>query len=374
MNRVVPAPVERESTRPPSRQSPDEHLTGTASDTLPKIVSLFSGAGGLDLGFHRASFPLTFAVDLSPAAIQTHRRNFKGTVSVAADLEELGADGVLAHLDGLLEPGDSIGVIGGPPCQGFSRANTGSSANDPRNRLPLLYLQIVQALQDRYTVEFVLFENVLGIRDAKHSVTFHGILSKFQEIGLTPDVSEYSALDYGVAQTRNRVIISGFRDEMVARNFKPERVEATNLTVHSVIGSLPDPAFFARDLDKSAIPHHENHWTMRPVSKRFSRPGGADRAGRSFRRLEWHKPSPTVAYGHREIHVHPDGRRRLSIYEAMLLQGFPHDFVLEGTLSSQVEQVSNAVPPPLAQSLATAIERATQRANRKSATGEALSA
>lgn len=333
---------------------------------LPKIVSLFSGAGGLDLGFKSSGFTLAFAVDLSPAAIRTHSRNFKGTVSIAADLQKLGPEGVLAHLDGILEPGEAIGVIGGPPCQGFSRANTGSDTDDPRNRLPLLYLKIVQALQGKYRVEFVLFENVLGIRDAKHSDTFRGILSKFRQIGLTPEVNEYSALDYGVAQTRNRVIISGFRDEAVARNFLPEKIAATDLTVRSRIGSLPDPAFFARDLEKSAIPRHENHWTMRPVSKRFSQPGGADRAGRSFRRLDWDKPSPTVAYGHREIHVHPDGRRRISIFEAMLLQGFPEDFVLEGSLSSQVEQVSNAVPPPLAEALATAIKVAMLRAERQS--------
>lgn len=344
------------------------------SMTLPKIVSLFSGAGGLDLGFKKSGFPLTFAVDLSPAAIQTHKRNFPEATSVAANLEELGPDGVLACLEKLMEPGDLIGVIGGPPCQGFSRANTGSAANDPRNRLPLLYLQVVEALQDRYTVEFVIFENVLGIRDAKHSVTFRGILSKFKEVGLTPDVNEYSALDYGVAQTRKRVIISGFRDEKVARDFKPVKVDSNHLTVRSVIGDLPEPAFFAHGLEKSAIPHHENHWTMRPVSKRFSQPGGADRAGRSFRRLEWDKPSPTVAYGHREIHVHPDGRRRLSVFEAMLLQGFPRDFVLEGTLSAQVEQVSNAVPPPLAHSLATAIRRALQDAERPSVAGDAMSA
>lgn len=328
---------------------------------LPKIVSLFSGAGGLDVGFLRSGFRPSFAVDISVSAIQTHRRNFKGAMSVAADLKKLGTQGVLRYLDGILEPGESIGVIGGPPCQGFSRANARSAANDPRNRLPLLYLRVVAALQAKYSVEFVLFENVLGIRDAKHSSTFHGILVKFRQIGLTPVVDEYSALDYGVAQTRNRVIIAGFREESVALKFKPKKVDGTDLTVRSVIGSLPDPVYFARDLDKSAIPHHENHWTMRPVSKRFASPGGADSAGRSFRRLEWDKPSPTVAYGHREIHVHPEGHRRLSIYEAMLLQGFPSDFVLEGTLSSQVEQVSNAVPPPLAHALAMAIKSAMRQ-------------
>lgn len=342
--------------------------------SLPKIVSLFSGAGGLDLGFRNADFPLAFAVDLSPAAIRTHRRNFVDTVSVAADLEQLGPDGVLAQLKDLLAPGEPIGVIGGPPCQGFSRANTGSVPNDPRNQLPLLYLRIVEALQSKYRVEFVLFENVVGIRDAKHAVTFSGIMSKFKEIGLTPVVDEYSALDFGVAQTRNRVIISGFRDEVVARGFKPNRGAAKGLTVRSVIGGLPEPTFFARGLEKSAIPYHENHWTMRPVSKRFSAPEGAQRAGRSFRRLEWDKPSPTVAYGHREIHVHPDGRRRLSIFEAMRLQGFPPEFVLEGTFSSQVEQVSNAVPPPLAEALATAIKAAMRKAGHRSSAGEALSA
>lgn len=374
MRSRVTAPTGQESSEPLTRPTRVTDTTGETTDTLPKIVSLFSGAGGLDLGFRRADFSLSFAVDLSPGAIQTHRRNFKDTVSIAADLADLGPDGVLAHLDTLLQSGESIGVIGGPPCQGFSRANTESTANDPRNRLPLLYLQIVEGLQAKYKVEFVLFENVLGIRDAKHSVAFRSILSKFRDIGLTPDVNEYSALDHGVAQTRNRVIISGFCDEVVARYFKPKKIAATDLTVRAKIGSLPDPAFFARDLDKSAIPHHENHWTMRPVSKRFSRPGGADRAGRSFRRLEWDKPSPTVAYGHREIHVHPEGRRRLSIYEAMLLQGFPSNFVLEGTLSSQVEQVSNAVPPPLAESLATAIKVAMRHAPRQSVTREALSA
>lgn len=329
---------------------------------LPKIVSLFSGAGGLDLGYHHAGFSLIFAVDSSPSAIKSHKRNFPGTTSVAADLVQLQPEGVLRHLDELLSPGESIGVIGGPPCQGFSRANTGSVANDPRNKLPLLYLEIVEALQKRYDVQFVLFENVLGIRDAKHTVMFQGILSKFSEIGLVAGVKEYSALDFGVAQRRNRVIISGFASSEVSEKFRPIKVDGEKLTVRAVIGNLPEPAFFSRELMPSTIPHHPNHWTMRPISQRFRDPNGVTQSGRSFRRLEWDKPSPTVAYGHREIHVHPDGRRRLSIYEAMLLQGFPPSFVLEGRLSAQVEQVSNAVPPPLARALADATKVALQSA------------
>lgn len=334
--------------------------------TLPKIVSLFSGAGGLDLGFRDAGFNLAFAVDISEWAIKTHQRNFKTAKSIAADLIELQPAGVLAHLAQVLEDGESIGVIGGPPCQGFSRANPSAIATDPRNRLPILYLEIVEELQKKYDVQFVLFENVLGIRDLKHEIAFKGILSKFRELDLAEKVDEYCALDFGVPQNRRRVIISAFKSPAAARAFAPLTVPRKNLDARTAIGGLPAPAFFNRALSTKDIPHHPNHWTMRPISKRFDDPDNAMNSSRSFRRLAWDKPSPTVAYGHREIHIHPDGRRRLSIYEAMRFQGFPHEFVLEGPLSAQVEQVSNAVPPPLAHALAKAIIRAIDESTRVS--------
>ncbi len=97
---------------------------------------------------------------------------------------------------------------------------------------------------------------------------------------------------------------------------------------------------------------------MQPRSPRFDNPESENGEGRSFRRLTWDTESPTIAFGHREIHIHPSGRRRLSIFEAMLLQGFPEKFVLEGNLTEQVQQISNAVPPPLARSVASAVTRA----------------
>jgi len=320
----------------------------------PKIVSLFSGAGGLDLGFSEAGYELALAIDNSKWAIETHKVNFSATRSVAADLVALQPAGVLSKLGDLLTPGEAIGVIGGPPCQGFSRGNPKALAADPRNKLPLLYLEIVEALQAIYDVKFVLFENVLGIRDVKHAEAFSGILDKFKQIGLTSSVSEFCALDFGVPQNRKRIIISGFTDASASAKFVPKRVSGVDLTVRGAIGHLPEPAFYSRHLVPDEVPHHVNHWTMRPLSKRFSEPENVATGARSFRRLAWDKPSPTVAYGHREIHVHPSGHRRLSIHEAMLLQGFPSSFTLKGPLSSQVEQVSNAVPPPLARALADA--------------------
>lgn len=346
-------PPELNETGDAVRLPKDGTSTGDAT-TLPKIVSLFSGAGGLDLGFRQAGFPLAFAVDSSNWAIKTHQRNFKRTTSVSADLIALRPEGVLKHLATILKDGESIGVIGGPPCQGFSRANPGAVADDPRNALPILYLEIVEQLQKKYDVQFVLFENVLGIRDAKHEIAFKGIIEKFRQIGLTEKVDEYRALDFGVPQDRRRIIISAFKSPQAAEEFSPKKVTAKRNDVQSAIGGLPEPTYFERGLVASEIPYHPNHWTMKPVSKRFTSPGEHIAGTRSFRKLHWDKPSPTVAYGHREIHVHPNGHRRLSIYEAMKLQGFPKSFVLEGTLSAQVDQVSNAVPPPLARALANA--------------------
>ena len=345
---------------------------GGSRMVLPKIVSLFSGAGGLDLGFHDAGFDLAFAVDSSEWAIKTHQRNFKNAKSVAADLIELQPVGVLAHLAQILKDGEPIGVIGGPPCQGFSRSNPAALPTDPRNELPILYLEIVEELQKKYDVQFVLFENVLGIRDLKHEAAFQGILSKLRKLGLTEKVDEYCALDFGVPQNRRRVIISAFKSPASAKAFAPVTAPRQNLDARTAIGDLPAPAFFDRNLSPEDIPHHPNHWTTRPVSKRFDDPDNAMNGSRSFRRLAWDKPSPTVAYGHREIHIHPDGRRRLSIYEAMRFQGFPHEFVLEGPLSAQVEQVSNAVPPPLAYALADATIRAMDQSTRVSKVRDGL--
>ena len=120
-------------------------------------------------------------------------------------------------------------------------------------------------------------------------------------------------------------------------------------TVRDAIAGLPKPEYFRRGLEPGKMPYHPNHWTMMPKSKKLKE--GLS-SGRSFRRLQWDKASPTVAYGNREIHVHPDGGRRLSVFEAMLLQGFPKNYRLTGTLSAQITQVSNAVPPPLAKAIA----------------------
>ncbi len=323
----------------------------------PQIISLFSGAGGLDWGFRKRGFRIALAIDISDAAIRTHRRNFRRTHAVAADLKKLGPRGVLRHALHLIPRGSAIGVIGGPPCQGFSQANTERKKSDPRNGMPSLYLKIVRRLQRHYRVEFVVFENVLGIRERNNTAVYQSLLRGLKARGLTVTEKELCALDFGVAQNRRRIVLSALRTGRGYSAVRP-RKRHTRPTVRTTIGKLPPPAFFSRDLSVEDIPVHPNHWTMQPRSPRFRNPHEVNVDGRSFKRLSWSDASPTIAFGNREIHIHPSGKRRLSIFEAMLLQGFPRNFVLEGNLSEQVEQVSNAVPPPLARSVAAAIDRA----------------
>jgi DNA (cytosine-5)-methyltransferase 1 len=324
---------------------------------LPGVISLFSGAGGLDWGFRRRGFKIALAFDISKAAIRTHRRNFPGSHAVAADLKKIGPAGVLRHARRHVPQGSAIGVIGGPPCQGFSRANTRRRKQDPRNGLPSLYLRIVRRLQRHYDVEFVVFENVLGIRDRKNADTYKALLDGLKSLNFSVTEKELCALDFGVPQNRRRIVLSAMRSGRGYAAVRPRRRSKAG-TVRSAIGKLRPPAFFTRKLRPEDIPVHPNHWTMQPKSPRFRNPDAVSVDGRSFKRLSWSDFSPTIAFGNREIHIHPSGKRRISIYEALLLQGFPDEFVLEGNLSEQVEQVSNAVPPPLAQSVAAAVERA----------------
>jgi DNA (cytosine-5)-methyltransferase 1 len=221
-----------------------------------------------------------------------------------------------------------------------------------------LYLEIVRALAATYEVEFVVFENVLGIKDEKHSQTFAALLSGLRSLHLSVTDKECCALDFGVPQVRRRVIIVGLRSDRGYGKIAV-RGKSGKRSVRAAIGHLAAPVYFRRDLLAADIPIHPNHWTMAPRSARFSTPASEWKRTRSFKRTFWSKPSPTIAFGHREIHVHPTCKRRLSIFEAMLLQGFSPKFILEGNLSEQVEQVSNAVPPPLAKSIASAIGRAT---------------
>lgn len=329
---------------------------GFPNNIRPTIISLFCGAGGLDLGFMQAGFNVILAADYFQAAIDTHNLNSSSKSAIVLDLATATADDLRELIEKMSPGAAPIGVIGGPPCQGFSLANTKRSHDDPRNNLAKNYTKIINQLANIYPIEFFLFENVSGLLSAENEEVLKG-LRKTLAAKFTVSSSCLNSQNFGVPQSRERFLMVGLRKTGEKRKFNfPEPTTPNPRTVRDAIEHLPQPAFFNRRLTPDDIPHHPNHWTMRPLSKRFG-PDLKSR-GRSLIRLSWDKPSRTVAYGHREIHVHPTGLRRLSIYEAMLLQGFPSTYQLSGNLSEQVTQVSNAVPPPLARVLADAIKTA----------------
>lgn len=331
------------------------------------LVSLFCGAGGLDLGFEQAGFAVAAAFDLRAHSISSYNHNRCRKSGYVADVNDLTA----AKIDKLVGKTVSpIGLIGGPPCQSFSRA-THSSDDDHRHDLPLEFSRILSGFNKRSPVSFFAFENVPGLLKVRHAERYAGILDAFHKAGFEVTSQLLNASWFGVPQDRPRLILVGFNRKLYP-GLKWQSPEATcddPVPVRAVIGGLPPPTYWTRELKQSSIRTHINHWCMTPKSKNFTTPGAlipGTARGRSFRTLDWNRPSPTVAYGNREVHIHPDGNRRLSVYEALLLQGFPKEYELLGSLSDQITQVSEAVPPPLsraiAQSIASALAQYTAEA------------
>ena len=316
------------------------------------LLSLFCGAGGLDAGFEAEEFEIALAFDLREDSVASYNHNrerpARGHVGDVSKLTPAKLD----RLHGATFAPE--GVIGGPPCQSFSRANTVYLDADPRHSLPLAYAKLLKTLNERSPVKFFVMENVTGLMSDRHAHRLRRMEKAFDNAGFSLSHAVLLATDYETPQIRERLFVVGLNRELYgeAKWSPPAKVVAADgrrPNVQGAIGHLPEATFYDRKLTPSDIPHHPNHWCMRPKSAKFTTPG-ALRPGngnnRSFKTLAWESPSPTVAYGHREVHIHPECHRRLSVYEAMLLQGFPKNYELVGSFSSQIVQISEAVPPP----------------------------
>lgn len=333
------------------------HTSSDEATSGPELLSLFCGPGGLDLGFRRTGFRTRIAFDIDQESVNTFNRNHANGRPVAfrRDLRDLTVDEIF-ETTGPFQP---VGVIGGPPCQSFSVSNVFQSDDDPRHDLPAVYASLLAKINRRHPISFFLFENVPGLLGKRHIHRYEKFKELFREAGFEISERLLDAQNYGVPQQRERIFIIGINRAIhpqVEWRWPPERSE--RLTVADVLRNLPEPIHNEKGLDASNIPHHPNHWTMVPRSKKFSIPGMLDEGqawGRSFRTLKWDEPSWTVAYGNREVHVHPNGRRRLSVYEAMLLQSFPPTYQLTGNISSQIRLVSEAVAPQIAFYLALSV-------------------
>lgn len=323
------------------------------------LLSLFCGAGGLDLGFEECGFDVGLAFDRNVDSVRSYNENRSGAaVAHVADVAAL----TLTKLDELFgSTFNPTGVVGGPPCQSFSQANVRQFDADPRHQMPIAYANLLTSLNDRSPIDFFVLENVVGLTAKRHSAVLAETRRLLANAGFEVEQVILDAQHYNTPQTRRRLFLVGFNTQKFSGLSwqPPTRSDETPPTVRQTIEHLPPPTFFERGLDATGFASHPNHWCMQPKSPKFTQVGGlpeGQRKGRSFKTLAWDEPSIAVAYGHREVHVHPTGTRRLSVFEAMLLQGFPPYFRLQGSMSSQFRQISEAVPVPLAHAVAHSIK------------------
>lgn len=293
-----------------------------------KIISLFSGAGGLDLGLIRAGNEVVWANDIDVNAVATYRKNIDERI-VCADIKDVKMRDI---------PDKADVVVGGFPCQGFSQANLLRDVDDDRNVLYRFFRKVVAAKKPK----FFIAENVKGILSLGGGSAIKKILADFKKAGYVLDVHLVNMADYGIPQHRQRVIIIGQRKDigetMLFRFPSPTHSKHGKdglspwRTIRDELDRFPDP-----DAPNALVNHVYSAYKLAYRNFTGHRPTDPD------------KPCPTIlARGNGGGGVcaipHYNGRRRLTIRESAAIQTFPDDFEFVGAMNSCYRQIGNAVP------------------------------
>jgi len=362
-------------------------------------VDLFAGAGGLSLGFKQAGFRIVFAVEKEIYCAETYKKNH-GEMNIKVILEDISKTDFLETLkENRLNRGDIDILLSGPPCQGFSISNMRTrSMDNPHNHL---FKEFIRAVEEIYP-KWILFENVSGIVNFEKCEIVETIKNKLEELGYSCVSSVLNAADYGVPQIRRRFFIVGNR--MDIQFSLPSPSHGFNgkpyVTVRDAIFDLPilengnkydclqyqfnntDITEYQREMRKN---YSSEYCMNNQVTKnnnmvidryKFIPPGGnwehipselmQNYKNRNnchsgiYKRLKWDEPSIVISNFRKNMLIHPEQHRGLSIREAARLQSFPDNYIFFGSLGDQQQQVANAVPPLLARSIAAAIRGAIE--------------
>lgn len=316
-----------------------------------KIVSLFSGAGGMDLGFQKEGYDIIWANEFDKAIWQTHETNFPKC--------ELNKKSIL-EIDAKEIP-DCDGIIGGPPCQSFSEAGAKRGTKDKRGQLFWEYIRILKTKKPKFFVA----ENVSGLLSARHEVDLRQFIKAFNQAGYNLHYQLYNAYHHGVAQSRERLVFVGIRKDL-KQKFTPPPVIEPYIHLKDVIKDLPESVGVknGKHHDKLAINAHEHML------------GGFSSMYMSRNRVRtWEQPSFTILASARQIPIHPssplmvhvgkdkfkfadNNHRRLSVRECARIQGFPDNFEFHyKRIEEGYKMVGNAVPVALAQAIAKQIKK-----------------
>ena len=303
-----------------------------------KIVSLFSGAGGLDLGLIQAGHNIVWANDFDADCVATYTRN------IGSHIEK----GSIELIPSASVPDCDV-VVGGFPCQGFSQANIRRFEDDERNRLYLEFLRIVCDKQPK----LFLAENVRGILSLAGGAAIKKIEADFAKVGYRVKKKLFNTADYGVPQTRWRVIIAGTRKDLPTSldYVYPSPTHAKNpignlqpwITIGEALQGVPEP--------------EANHNLANHVYSKYK---VTNRNFTGHRATNPSKPSPTIlARGNGKGGVcalqHPKNHRRMSVREQALIQTFSIDYEFCGKINSCYRQVGNAVPVAFGRHLGNAL-------------------
>lgn len=322
-----------------------------------KILSLFTGAGGLDLGFKKAGFNTVWANEFDSAIWETFEKNFPGTVLDKRSIIDIPNEDIP----------EAEGIIGGPPCQSWSEAGAGRGINDERGKLFFEYIRLLKNRQP----SFFLAENVSGILHPKHEKAFNSIIKQFEGAGYNVSYCLLNANDYGVPQDRLRVIIVGYHKKKIGFSFTFPKPNEHKL-------NLKDAIFDLR-LAKAAKPLNKTNGSDLKIPNHEYMTGGFSTIYMSRNRVRsWDEPSFTIQAGGRHAPLHPQAPkmkfieqnkrifvpgkeklyRRLSIRECARIQTFPDSFIFYyRDVADGYKMIGNAVPVNFAYNIAKKIHQ-----------------
>lgn len=331
------------------------------------VISLFSGAMGLDLGLQKAGLSIELSQDIDTAVGKTMKANNHN--HILGDIRSLVEEDPSCRfiLDKIKsESKDIFAVVGGPPCQSFSTAGKRLGVNDPRGSLFMEFAHVVKTIRPR----FFVMENVKGLLSSKvnpedkndSTTALDVILETIESIGYSYTYSVLNAVNYGVPQFRERLIIIGSRDHEelflpVPTHFQMHQNEEYRWkTVENAIQDLEtEPGEYAplgenRKKYLKHIPMGGN-WKDLPESLQEEAMGGAFKSGGGktgfYRRLNYFEPAPTILTSpvqKSSMLIHPVDDRPLSVLEYARIQQFPSEWKIEGSVADKYRQIGNAVP------------------------------
>lgn len=363
----------------------------------PVIFSFFAGAGFLDLGFELNGFDIAYVNEVFPPFMHAYsysRQNFNLQLSEyghhtgeEADINKLTEGQQALKLSELIRDcrnsNDIIGFIGGPPCPDFSVGGKNRGHKGDNGKLSASYIELICQQKP----DFFLFENVKGLWSTKkHRLFFEALKYQLKQSGYVLVERLINALEYGVPQDRERIILIGFHINLLKNSrTKLDIKYSLNWNEHTLYqrdklfsypwsltdffeenSIIPCPdgipqeltvEYWFRKNDVSNHPNSEHYFKPRAGLARFASVDEGDDSKKSFKRLHRWRYSPTACYGNNEVHLHPYKIRRISVAEALAIQSLPKSFIFPSSMSltNMFKTIGNGVPYLAAKSIALTI-------------------